>query len=70
MKLYENDNMEIERNELTKLLDDLGIPMVRKEDQQAMLEKLDIARRDLAVLDICFVVLHVFRLRSNNSLIA
>lgn len=41
----ENDNMEIERNELTKLLDDLGIPMVRKEDQQAMLEKLDIARR-------------------------
>jgi len=41
----ENENDEIERHELTKLLDDLGIPMVRKEDQQAMLEKLDIARR-------------------------
>jgi calmodulin len=40
----EDHNGDIEKHELTNLLDDLGIPMRSKSEQQAMLEKLDEAR--------------------------
>jgi len=43
--VYDEDgNGDIEKHELTNLLNDLGIPMRSQNEQQAMLQKLDVAR--------------------------
>jgi len=44
-KVYDEDSSgDIEKHELTNLLNDLGIPMRSKAEQKAMLEKLDVAK--------------------------
>lgn len=44
-KIYDEDGSgDIEKHELTNLLNDLGIPMRSKAEQKAMLAKLDVAR--------------------------